>query len=69
MDALVRVFKHNYRFTAKIKKLGHHRRLQAQLNKFIVDFIDQYNNKDSLLIIYYVGHRWSNRTQGLRLAR
>jgi len=37
-------------------KLAHN-----QVMKFMTDFVDQYDDKDTLFIIYYAGHGWINQ--------
>lgn len=36
---------------------------QKQLNKCLADFVAEYDSKDTLLIIYYAGHGWSEKNE------
>ncbi|KAF2188824.1 hypothetical protein K469DRAFT_71850 [Zopfia rhizophila CBS 207.26] len=56
VDALARVFRYEYRWTVEWKRLHGRGRPQAQINQYLANFVAQYDDFHTLLIIYYAGH-------------
>ena len=65
VDALERVFKDVYHYTVekqqvKEGKRGPHRQVQT----FLLEFINKYDDENTLLIIYYAGHGIPGKPEG-----
>lgn len=61
MDRLKNVLQDVYRFkVVKQPFLPNGQRVQAQMNKYLSEFVHEYDRQDdTLLIIYYAGHGWA----------
>ena len=58
MDNLNKVFQEIYKYQTVQKVLERHKRktAQSQVNRHLAEFVDEYDDTETLLIIYYAGH-------------
>jgi hypothetical protein len=59
VDELAKVFQDEYKFTTT-KRYLERDPPQAEMNKHLADFVYENDAKNTLLIVYYAGHGWSN---------
>ena len=64
------MFKEDYGFVVEKVLLDHDKQPQTQINHYIGKFIFDHDklNTNTLNIIYYAGHGWSQGAEGLNLA-
>ena len=71
VDALEAVFTDLFRYTVVKKQLvaGKHEP-QLQVNKILIDFVYEFDDENTLFIVYYAGHgmRGKKDKEGLVLA-
>jgi hypothetical protein len=71
VDALEAVFKNSFRYTVVKKQLvaGKHDP-QIQVQKILIDFVIEFDDENTLFIVYYAGHgmRGKKDKDGLLLA-
>lgn len=53
-----------YKTTRKILTKDPRRSAQAQVNRYLADFVDDYDDANTLLIIYYAGHGRPGNVRG-----
>lgn len=58
MTALGKLFQEKFQYETfrKTLKKDHRRTAQAQVNRHLAEFVDDYDDTNTLLIIYYAGH-------------
>jgi hypothetical protein len=59
VNKLESTLKDVFGFTVETKLLDHKQKPQLQMNKHISGFICDYDDDNTLLIIYYAGHGYS----------
>lgn len=65
VDALEAVFKNLYRYTVVKKQLMEGEKPpQIQVQKILVDFVFEYDDQSTLLIVYYAGHGIPGKQEG-----
>lgn len=66
MSALEDIFKTYFNYETVRQTLG--KKAKAQVNKFLADFVHEYDHPKTLLIVYYAGHgTWGGLESDLRL--
>lgn len=63
MAKLKEVFEKDYQFTVVETFLDKNVGPQKQLNKHLAAFVADYDDEDTLLIVYYAGHGWSKKSK------
>lgn len=63
MNELATVFRDLYCFETTTKRLNHERRAQMQMNLHLAEFLYEYDDPHTLIIIYYAGHGFSDMSK------
>jgi hypothetical protein len=65
VDALEAVFKNIFRYTVEKKQLVAGKQSpQIQVQKILVDFVYEFDDENTLLIVYYAGHGVPGKQKG-----
>jgi len=65
VDELEAIFKNEYRYIVEKKQLVKERRSpQNQVQKILANFVYDYDDENTLLIVYYAGHGAPGKQEG-----
>lgn len=67
VNRLAKLFRDKYHFNVKEALLNDKKKAQIQISKMLVDFVYEFDDKHTLLIVYYAGHGSSDQGTDLKL--
>lgn len=68
VNQLASVFRDLFNYKVVQKEITPRRKPQIQVQKMLADFVDEYDDRATLLIVYYAGHGIPNEPGNLLLA-